>query len=82
MRYNLSGFAEVRIFPLFLARRHCDVIGKIFYFFLYSGRSQVVQSFIWLALMVAEIIKGVPNPPDLQTVKKVELNRVNVGCNT
>ena len=45
MIYNLSGFAEVRIFPLFLVMtslwRHCDVIGPIFEnFFFYSGRPQ------------------------------------------
>ena len=39
MIYNLCGFAEVRIFPLFLAMAHCDVIDQISEnFFMYSGR--------------------------------------------
>ena len=36
-----------------------------------------MQSFVWLALMVPEIIRGVPKDPlDLSTVKKPGLNRV------
>ena len=36
-----------------------------------------MQSFIWLALMVPKIIRGsLKTPLDLQTIKKVGLNRI------